>query len=153
MLLKIWRFAVILLAALSMSLSVCHLFEMPQRLKFDQALWVKVTVFENIFKYFGSVGALFEVGSVLTAIVLIFLVHKYGNTFYLTLGGAILLIVALASWMMFVAPVNMEMLNWFNGQPIPADFNEWRNAMGICPRGKCFYQDFRIQFAHYVCAV
>lgn len=73
-LLKIWRFAVILLTALSMSLWVCHLLEMPQRLRFDKELWVEVTVFENIFRYFGLVGALFEVGSVLTAIFLIFLV-------------------------------------------------------------------------------
>jgi hypothetical protein len=123
---KIWRFLTILLTALSMSLSVCHLLEMPQRLKFDAELWVRVTVFENIFRYFGSIGALFEVGSVLTATVLIFLARGRGKSFYLTLSGAAFLVLAFAGWLMFVAPVNAELARWLTN-PIPADFTGWRN--------------------------
>jgi hypothetical protein len=149
MLIKIWRFITILLTALSLSLSVCHLLEMPQRLKFDAQLWVRVTVFEGIFRYFGSIGALFEVGSVLTAIVLVFLVRKRGRAiFYSTLGGAICLIMALASWFLFVNTANAELARWLVN-PIPPDFASWRNQweyghaanafIKIAGFGYCFY--------------
>jgi len=55
-------------------------------MRFDQQLWVRVTVFENVYKLFGSVGAAFEIIAILTAIVLIFLVSKRGSTFYWTWG-------------------------------------------------------------------
>ncbi|WP_257236825.1 hypothetical protein [Nostoc sp. 'Peltigera malacea cyanobiont' DB3992] len=88
-LIQLWRFITIMLASFSLSLSMAHLLELPRRIQFDQQLWVKVTVFENVYRYFGSVGAAFEIGSVLAAIVLAFLVRKRGSTFYWTLGGAI----------------------------------------------------------------
>lgn len=126
MLLKFWRFLTILLTALTMALSVCHLMEMPQRLKFDAELWVRVTVFENIFKYFGSVGAIFEMGAVLTSIVLIFLVRQRGAViFYLTLGGALCVIAAFVVWLSVVAPANTEFAGWLT-KPIPTDFAGWR---------------------------
>ncbi|HEY9799473.1 MAG TPA: hypothetical protein V6D25_03885 [Leptolyngbyaceae cyanobacterium] len=103
-LMRLWRFITILLASLSLGLSIAHLLELPRRMQFDQQLWVRVTVFENVYRYFGSVGAAFEIGSVIAAVVLAFLVRKRGVTFYWTLGGAIALVLAIVSWMMFVAP-------------------------------------------------
>lgn len=127
MVLRILRFVTILLAALSMSLSVCHLFEMPQRLQFDSDLWVRVTVFANVFRYFGTFGAFFEVGSVVAAIVLVLLVRKRGpGIFYLTLAGAICLGLALVIWLLVVAPVNAELARWLVN-PIPPDFDGWRS--------------------------
>lgn len=145
LLVKIWRFLTVLLAALSLSLSVCHLFEMPQRLKFEPELWVRVTVFENIFRYFGSVGALFEVGSILTAIVLVFLVRKRGKSFYLTLAGALCLAAALTSWILFVAPVNAELAKWLS-QPIPSDFAIWRNQWEYAHSVNAFIKIFGFSF-------
>jgi hypothetical protein len=63
-----------------------HLLELPQRMQFDQQLWVRVTVIENIYRLFGTVGATFEIAAILTAIILVFLVRKHGSTFYWTLG-------------------------------------------------------------------
>lgn len=126
MFLKIWRFLTILLTALSMSLSVAHLFEMPQRMQFDAKLWTDVTVFGNVFHYFGTVGAVFEVGAILLALILIFLVRSRSKTvFYLTLGGTICLIAAFIGWLMFVAPVNAELAKWLTS-PIPSDWADWR---------------------------
>ena len=67
MIVKTFRFAAIMLTAFSLSLSMTHLLEFPQRMKFDQELWVRVTVFENLYTLFGSVGAVFEIGAILTA--------------------------------------------------------------------------------------
>lgn len=126
MLIKTWRFVTLMLTSFSLSLSMAHLLEFPQRMKFDQQLWVRVTVFEGVYNYFGSVGAVFEMGAILTSLVLAFLVRGRATTFYLTLGGAICLILAFVSWLMFVAPANAEFAKWLT-TPIPQDWERWRN--------------------------
>ncbi|MGJ5632112.1 hypothetical protein [Nostoc sp. CALU 1950] len=103
-----------------------HLLELPQRMQFDQELWVRVTVFENVYKLFGSVGAAFEITAILTVIVLLFLLRKRGSTFYWTLGGAIFLVLAFVSWIMFVAPMNAEFAKWLTN-PIPVDWRQYRD--------------------------
>jgi len=123
---RTWRFITLMLASFSLSLSMTHLLELPQRMRFDQQLWVKVTVFENLYRLFGSVGAVFEITAILTAIGLAFLVRKRGSTFYWTLGGAILLVLAFVSWIMFVAPMNAEFAKWLT-TPIPADWTRYRD--------------------------
>ena len=123
---RAWRFITLMLASFSLSLSMTHLLELPQRMQFDQQLWVRVTVFENVYKLFGSVGAGFEITAILTAIVLAFLVRKHGSTFYWTLGGAILLVLAFVSWIMFVAPMNAEFAQWLTN-PVPADWTRYRD--------------------------
>lgn len=121
-----WRFITIMLTSLSLSLSMAHLLALPQRMKFDQQLWVEVTVFENVYRLFGSVGAVFEIGAILAAIVLAFLVRKRRSAFYWTLGGALLLVLAFVSWILFVAPMNAEFAQWLTN-PIPADWTRYRN--------------------------
>nr|WP_144051352.1 DUF1772 domain-containing protein [Calothrix sp. PCC 7507] len=115
-----------MLASFSLSLSMTHLLELPQRMQFDQQLWVKVTVFENVYKLFGSVGAAFEITAILTAIVLVFLVRKRGSSFYWTLGGVIFLVLAFVSWIIFVTPMNAEFAKWLTN-PIPQDWMRYRN--------------------------
>lgn len=123
---RTWRFITIMLTSLSLSLSMAHLMELPRRMQFDQQLWVRVTVFENVYRLFGSVGAVFEVSAILTAIVLTFLVRKRSSTFYWTLGGTVLLVVAFVSWIMFVAPMNAEFAKWLTN-PVPSDWTRYRD--------------------------
>jgi uncharacterized membrane protein len=123
---KTWRFITLMLAAFSLSLSMTHLLEMPQRMQFERQLWVRVTVVENVYKLFGTVGAAFEITAILTAIVLAFLVRDRGSTFYWTLGGAILLVLAFVSWIVFIAPMNAEFAKWLT-DPIPADWTRYRD--------------------------
>lgn len=120
------RFFTLILTSFSLSLSMAHLLELPQRMKFDQQLWVKVTVLENVYKWFGSVGAIFEITAILAAIILIFLVHRRGSTFYWTLSGAIFLVIALVSWIGFIAPMNAEFAKWLTN-PIPLDWIRYRD--------------------------
>lgn len=123
---RMWQFITIMLTSLSLSLSMAHLVELPQRIKFDRQLWVEVTVFKNVYRLFGSVGAVFEVGAILTAIVLAFLVRKRRSAFYWTLGGAVLLVLAFVSWIVFVAPMNAEFARWLTN-PIPANWTRYRD--------------------------
>jgi len=126
MVLRTWRFLTLMLASLSLSPSMAHLLEMPQRLKFNQQLWVDVTVFSNVYRWFGSVGALFEVGAILAAIALTILVRKHRSVFYWTLAGTLLLITAFVSWILFIAPMNAEFAQWLTN-PIPADWTRYRD--------------------------
>lgn len=126
MFMRAWRFMTLMLTSLSLSLSMAHLLELPQRMQFDQQLWVRVTVFENVYRLFGSVGAVFEITAILTAIVLTFLAHKRGSTFYWTLGGVIFLVLAFVSWIMFVAPMNAEFARWLTN-PVPSDWTRYRD--------------------------
>jgi hypothetical protein len=121
-----WRFITLMLASLSLSLSMTHLLEMPQRMQFDQQLWVRVTVFENIYRLFGSVGAVFEITAILAAIVLTFLVRKRGITFHWTLAGASFLILAFVSWIVFIAPMNAEFAKWLTNT-VPVDWIRYRD--------------------------
>jgi hypothetical protein len=126
MLIRRWRFITLMLTSFSLSLSMAHLLEFPQRMRFDQQLWVKVTIFENVYRLFGSVGAAFEITAILTAILLTFLVRGCGSTFYWTLGGAILLVLAFVSWILFVAPMNAEFSRWLTN-PVPLDWTRYRD--------------------------
>jgi hypothetical protein len=105
---------------------MAHLLELPQRMQFDQQLWVRVTVLENVYKLFGSVGAAFEITAILTAIALVLLARRRGSTFYWTLSGAIFLVLAFVSWIMFVAPMNAEFAKWLTN-PVPADWTRYRD--------------------------
>ncbi len=124
--LRSWRFITLMLASLSLSLSMTHLLELPQRMQFEQTLWIEVTVVENVYRLFGSVGSVFEIGAILAAVGLAFLVRKHGPVFYWTLGGALLMALALASWIIFVAPINAELAKWLTN-PVPADWTRYRD--------------------------
>jgi Domain of unknown function (DUF1772) len=123
---KMWRFFTIMLTALSMGMSFCHLLELPPRVfYFDAQLWITVTT-KGLYYLFGTVGAVIEVGSVISAIVLVFLVRKRGLAFRFTLGGAILVILALVLWFVFIAPVNAELAKW-TATSFPSDWTRYRN--------------------------
>jgi hypothetical protein len=125
-LLKTWRFMALILTALSAGLSFAHLLELPPRIfYFDARLWVETTT-KGLYALFGTVGAVTEIGSILAAVVLAFLTRGRGTAFHLTLAGAILLALAFASWVAFVAPVNAELAKW-TADSFPADWARYRD--------------------------
>jgi uncharacterized membrane protein len=126
MLIKTWRFVMLMLATFSVSLSMTHLLELLPRMRFGQHLWVEVTVFQGVYTLFGSVGAVFESGAIVTAFIVAFLVRRRKRTFYWTLGGAIALLVAFVSWIVFVAPMNAVFATWLTN-PVPPDWTRYRD--------------------------
>ena len=126
MLLKTWRFMTIILTALSAGLSFAHLLELPPRIfYFDAKLWVATTT-RGLYALFGTVGAVTEIGSILTAVVLALFLRGRRTAFYLALAGAILLALAFVSWVAFVAPVNAELAKW-TVDSFPADWARYRD--------------------------
>ena len=142
---RFWRFITLMLASFSLSLSMTHLLELPQRMQFDQQLWIRVTVIENIYRLFGTVGAFFEIAAILTAIILVFLVRKHGSTFYWTLGGAMLLAIAFVSWMIFIAPMNAEFAKWLIN-PIPSNWMQYRDQWEYAHATNAFIKIIGLSF-------
>jgi hypothetical protein len=125
--LLVWRFITLMLTALSMGLAFCHLLERPARLGWDGALWTTVTAAPGgLYRGFGTIGAVLEVGAVLAAIVLVVLARARRAAFLGSLVGAVLLVASLVAWWVLVAPVNAQIATW-SAAALPADWQAWRD--------------------------
>jgi hypothetical protein len=126
MVLKIWRFLAVMLAALTFGLSFCDLMQLPSRLGWDQYLWVGSTVQGGLYAAFGSIGAVIFVATVITLGLLAYFTRVHGRPgFRLALFAAALFVLALVLWWVLVYPVNVELAKWVNG-PVPADWTAYR---------------------------
>ena len=79
MLLKATQFVAVLLAALTLGLSFCHLMQLPSRMAWDQYLWVGSTVQGGLYAMFGSVGAVIFVATVIALGLLAYFVREHGR--------------------------------------------------------------------------
>jgi hypothetical protein len=125
MLVKFWRLGTIMFTALSMGVALCHLLEMPAKITFDGAVWL--TLLQTLYPpAFGTVGAFFEVGAVVTAVVPAFLVRRHRPAFVWTLLGAVCLVATHAAFWVWVAPVNATMAP-LTPETLPANWMRLRD--------------------------
>ncbi len=101
---KMWRMVTVMLAALSLAPAVGHLLELPAKMAYDGSMWLQVS--QTLYGAFGTVGAAFEVGAVVSAVVLAILVRHRRPALGWTLLGAACLIVTHAAYWIWLAPVN-----------------------------------------------
>jgi hypothetical protein len=106
MLLRVWRFSTLLLAALALTMESAHVLELPQKMRYDAQMYSAVNT--TLYRYFAIIGGVYQVGSIVAAAVLVFLVRKRGPSFGWTLAGALCLLLAFGIWLTIVAPVNGE---------------------------------------------
>jgi Domain of unknown function (DUF1772) len=120
MLVKIWQLLTIMLTALSMGTALCHLLEMPAKITYDGALWLRLlqTLYPPAF---GTIGGFLEVGAVITAVVLAILIRHRQLAFGWTLLAALCLVATHATFWIWVAPVNARMLP-LTPDTLPADW-------------------------------
>jgi hypothetical protein len=125
MLVKIWRLVTVILIGLSMGPVLCHLLEMPAKLAYEGSLWLRLlhTLYPPAF---GTVGAFFEVGAVVTAVALAFLVRQRRPAFGWTLLAALSLVTAHAAFWIWIAPVNATMAP-LTPETLPADWMRLRD--------------------------
>jgi hypothetical protein len=119
--LRTWRFITLLLAALGLTLGAAHVLELPVKMQYDAELYAAVT--STLYRLFGSVGAVIQIGAVLAAAMLTFLVRRR-STFRTTLFGTLALVLSLALWGALVAPVNAEWRRVIESAPesVPAAY-------------------------------
>ena len=115
MFLRLWRFVTLLLAALALTTESAHVLELPQKMHYGAQLYAAVN--GTMYRYFAIVGGTYEVGCILAAIVLVFLVRERRPSFGWTLAGALCLALAFATWLAVVAPVNSEIVEAFRASP------------------------------------
>jgi hypothetical protein len=125
MLIRAWRFVTILLTALLMGMTFAHVLEMPAKMQYDPGLYLVLQ--RSLYVAFGwpYLGAFIELGAVLAAIVLVFLVRKEGLAGSLTLLGAVCLVAGLVVYFMFIEPANTAMRAMAIQAP-PHDWDAWR---------------------------
>jgi len=75
--LRTMRFVAMMLAALTLSLSFCHLMQLPSRMAWDQYLWVGSTVQGGLYAMFGSVGAVIFVATVIALGLLAYFTREH----------------------------------------------------------------------------
>ena len=102
--LRTWRFLTLLVAALSLTMESAHVLELPQKLAYDAATYAAVNA--TLYRYFAIVGGVYQVGAIVLAATLAFLVRARGSSFPWTLAGAVALAAAFVVWLAVVAPVN-----------------------------------------------
>ncbi len=124
MLLRLWRLLAIMLTALSLGPALGHLLELPAKMRYDGPLWL--TVSQTLYAAFGTFGAAFEVGAVLTTVVLVIMVRERRPAFPWTLLGALCMVAAHAAFWIWLAPVNATIAT-LTPQSLPADWMELRN--------------------------
>ena len=123
---RLVRFLVIMLAALSLGVGIGHLMELPARMAWDQDLWVGATVQGGFFALSGPLGVLLQVFTIIGLIVLAVLLRRYAvSGLPFTILAAVLFAIGLLVWWIFVYPVNVELAKWVNG-PVPGDWADWR---------------------------
>lgn len=124
MLLCAWYFVTVILTALLMGTSFAHTLEMPPKMTVDGVLWM--TFQHTLYPYFAYAGAPVELGSIIGAAGLSFLLRGKHPGFYHALVATICLATAFfVVWLIFTNAVNAETAKW-TADSIPADWAKWR---------------------------
>ena len=124
MFLRLWRLLTILLVSLSLGAALGHLLELPAKMSYAGPLWL--TVSQTLYATFGTIGASFEVGAVVTTVVLVILVRQRRPAFGWTLGGALCVAAAHAAFWIGLAPVNATIAA-LTVETLSADWMELRD--------------------------
>src|SRR5262245_39347342 len=124
---RVWRFITLLLAALALTMESAHVLELPQKMQYDASMYSAVNT--TLYRYFAFVGGVYQIGSIVAAAVLAFLVRKRRPSFACALTGGVCLLLAFGVWLVVVAPVNREVAEALRTAPesVPAVWMQLRN--------------------------
>ena len=124
--LAFWRFMTIVLSALALTMTSAHVLELPQKMTYTAEMYAAVNT--TLYRYFAIVGGSYQLGSIVSAIVLTILVHR-SVAYRWTLIGTLLLIAAFVSWLILVLPVNREVAAVLEASPqaLPSIWSQLRD--------------------------
>lgn len=126
MVLQIWRFVTLLLAALGLIMGGAHLLELAPKMAYTGPMYAAVN--STLYQYFGTIGAVLTIAAILSAGILTYLVRERPS-FRLTFAGTVFLVISLVLWILLVQPVNAEWANAMQSAPqsIPEIFLRLRS--------------------------
>ena len=111
------RFVAVVLTALGLSLGVAHTLELVPKMGYDAELYTRVT--STLYRFYGIVGSVLQVGSVVAVAALCWLVRGRPG-FRLTVGALVALVVSLVLWVVLVQAVNAEWARVLHSDPSSA---------------------------------
>jgi hypothetical protein len=114
----------VLLTALTMGLEFAHVLEWPQKQHYPGALYVYLQ--ESLYVWFGNLGGVVYVLAVVTTVTLALLVRRERGRRWQVGTAAALLVIALASFLAVVYPVNLRLPVGSAGT-VPADWTALRD--------------------------
>ncbi len=117
-----------LLVALTLGMTFCHVMEMPGKLRLDGATWL--TVQHNLYVAFGTVGAVIEVLAILLTWVVVAQARGRRSAFPWTVAAGLSVTAGLAVWIAVVAPVNAALSTW-TPATLPPDWSSYRDRWEI----------------------
>jgi hypothetical protein len=97
------RFAVLLLAALTLTMEAAHVLELPQKMSYDPVFYAAVN--STLYRYFAIVGGMLTVLTLIAGAALVIAVRKQPG-FRWTLAGVAAYYLAFGIWLVVVEPVN-----------------------------------------------
>jgi hypothetical protein len=112
---RAWRLLTLLLAALSLTMESAHVLELPQKMQYGAQMYSAVNT--TLYRYFAIVGGVYQIGSILAAALLAFLVRTDKRAFRWTCAGASCLLLAFGVWLAVVAPVNGQIAEALSAAP------------------------------------
>ena len=124
MMIQMWRFATLVLAALLMGMTFCHVLEMPAKMQHSAPLYL--TIHRTLYVDFGppNIGVFVEMGAILTSGALAVLMWRRPG-FWPTLTGAASLAGGILVYFAQVEPANAALKVMAIEAP-PADWAAWR---------------------------
>jgi hypothetical protein len=124
MFVQAWRFVTVLLTALLLGMTFCHVLEMPAKMRYDAALYL--TLHRTLDVAFGppNVGPFIEIGAVVASIALTVLLRRRTG-FWLALIGTACLIGGVLVYFAEVEPANAALRTMSIESPAQ-DWEMWR---------------------------
>ena len=123
MLLRLIRWISLITTAVTLGALTAHTLELPNKFALDGGLWLLVQ--QQLYRGWGPFIGPFEVAAVVSAWLLLYLVHPRRPVFGMTLFAALLLSGALAIFFFLNAPVNAAFAAW-TPATLPADWQAFR---------------------------
>ena len=122
--LRILRFATLLLVALSMGMAFAHALELRPKMNYEPATYL--LLHRTLYEFFGPpVGGFIEAGAVVSSVAL-FGVRRRRRAFLLSAVGAVCMVTAHIIWWLWVNPANVMMAEMSLNSPLP-NWTQFRN--------------------------
>ena len=121
--LKLVRFAGLLLGALNLGLAFAHVVELPPKRAMSGPDWLTT---QQAYRDFGKAARLTLPAALLSTLTALVLVRERRTVALLTASGAACSVIPVALWARFNEPVNREIVTW-QVDALPADWEQRRD--------------------------
>ena len=149
MFIKFWTLLTVMLTALSMGAAMGHLLELPAKMGYDGSMWLKVQ--QTLYgPGFGTFGAGFEVGALVSTAVLAIMLRHQPLAFGWVLVAAICMAATHAAFWIWLAPANAAIAALKPEAP-PDNWLALRNVWEYTHTARAFLQTTAL--AALVCSI